>query len=106
MQIRIASEKHGVFETAMVTYPPAGLILPGDNSSSSRIERCDVCAGTTRRQAAGFGDRLLGFCCECLARICEMYAASEAAGVDAVTKSRERSLERIPDDESWASVDA
>ena len=106
MQIRIASEKHGVFETAMVTYPPAGLILHGDDSSSSRIERCDPGAGRARRHTYGFGDRWFGFCCECLARMCEMYAASETTRVDGVTKSRERRLERIRDDQSWASVEA
>ena len=97
MQIRIASEKNGVFETAMLTYPPVGLILPGDNSSPSRVER---------RHAEGFGDRLLGFCCECLARMCEMHAASETTGVEGVTKSQKRSLERIREDQSWASTGA
>jgi hypothetical protein len=105
MKIRLARPNDASFQTMTVTYPAAGLILPAANPLSSRIERNDTGAGV-RRHHDSLGARFVAFCCECLARMVEMDVASEPAGADSISRSQQRTLERISEDKSWARLDS
>jgi len=98
MKIRLADQNDACYESAVVAYPAAGPLSPNRNSSSSRVERCDL-AYDGELRGDTFGARFIAFCCDCLAEMLEM-------NVETKCRSQQRSLDRIRDDQSWARLDS
>ena len=105
MKIRVTRPDDPAAQTMTITYPASGLLWPERNSSSSHIDRGECGAGRKRRRD-GLGARFVSFCCECLEKMMEMDVASKAPGAGGVSRSHQRTLDRIRDDQSWARLDS